>query len=176
MKTPIRKTERILNLLAYLMKSRRVVPFEEIRANIDGYNDDGTNGKTVARRFERDKEAFEALGVKLVYTCDAKGVWGYAINTADTHVSSGSLSSGEISLLAALSSAGGNAPDPLRADLASACQKLLARHPLPEDYNGRAKAPQAHMSLTLDPLMAANLQFLATVSYTHLTLPTKRIV
>lgn len=56
------KTERLLNLIALLLDTRRPVTPEEIRAKIPGY---GASDVAFRRMFERDKEEIRDLGMPL---------------------------------------------------------------------------------------------------------------
>lgn len=72
------KTERLLNLIALLLETRRPLPPEEIRAKIPGYE----GGDVAFRRmFERDKEELRELGLPLeLVSADAgEGSEGYRI-------------------------------------------------------------------------------------------------
>lgn len=62
----IGKTERILNLVSYLLKERRPVPWREIAGKVVGY-DDGSDPKSLERRFERDKAALKEMGIPVAY-------------------------------------------------------------------------------------------------------------
>jgi proteasome accessory factor B len=55
--------ERVLNLLAYLLTSRRPVTAEEIRSTVAGY--DQESDEAFRRMFERDKELLRRLGIPL---------------------------------------------------------------------------------------------------------------
>ncbi len=62
------KTERWLNLLAFLLDRRYPVPREEILSQVDDYKADWLRGddktrESVRRKFERDKKELKALGV-----------------------------------------------------------------------------------------------------------------
>src|SRR5256885_15318031 len=62
------KTERWLNLLAFLLDRRYAVPREEILSQVDDYKADWLAGddkirESVRRKFERDKKELKALGV-----------------------------------------------------------------------------------------------------------------
>jgi predicted DNA-binding transcriptional regulator YafY len=64
------KTERWLNLLAFLLEHRRPVPREEILSQVSDYKEDWVDGsaktrETVRRKFERDKKELKQLGVVL---------------------------------------------------------------------------------------------------------------
>jgi len=62
----IGKTERILNLVSCLLKERRPVPWREIAGRVVGY-DDGSDIRSLERRFERDKAALKEMGVRIIY-------------------------------------------------------------------------------------------------------------
>ncbi len=68
----IPKTERLLNLVAFLLRSRRSETFEEIRLQVNGYTD-AVPLKVLERRFERDKQELRRLGVPIEYQPDAGG-------------------------------------------------------------------------------------------------------
>ncbi|MDP3940208.1 MAG: WYL domain-containing protein [Deltaproteobacteria bacterium] len=62
------KTERWLNLLAFLLDHRRPVPREEILSQVEDYKTDWIEGsersrESVRRKFERDKAELKELGV-----------------------------------------------------------------------------------------------------------------
>src|SRR5918992_1189633 len=59
----VRRIERLINLIAALLESRRPLTAEEIRAEIAGY--DQETHEAFRRAFERDKEALRAMGVPL---------------------------------------------------------------------------------------------------------------
>jgi predicted DNA-binding transcriptional regulator YafY len=62
----IGKTERILNLVSFLLKERRPAPWREIAGRVVGY-DDGSDPKSLERRFERDKAALKEMGIQVEY-------------------------------------------------------------------------------------------------------------
>ena len=72
------KTERLLNLIALLLETRRPVSPDEIRAKIPGY---GEGDVAFRRMFERDKEEIRELGLPLeLLSADAwEGDEGYRI-------------------------------------------------------------------------------------------------
>src|SRR5881396_777404 len=64
----VTKTERWLNLLAFLLDRHYPVPREEILSQVDDYKADWLKGddktrESVRRKFERDKKELKALGV-----------------------------------------------------------------------------------------------------------------
>lgn len=62
----ITKTERLLNLVSYLLKERFPVPWRNIAGRVVGY-DDGSDPKSLERRFERDKAALKDMGIPIRY-------------------------------------------------------------------------------------------------------------
>lgn len=163
MRTNIHRNERILNLLAYLMKLDLVVPFDEIRFNVDGYNDSQTNADTVARRFERDKAVLRDLGIELEYRHDPLlGVWGYILPKRSSHMGGVDLSQDEVQLLIALATFASKNEGPLAENLAGACQKLLAQSTVGELGGGFSNI---HFFVMPDEAsdggVSANLQLLA---------------
>ncbi len=59
----MRRIERLINLIAALLESRRPMTAEEIREQIAGY--DQANYDAFRRAFERDKEALRTMGIPL---------------------------------------------------------------------------------------------------------------
>lgn len=70
--------ERSLNLLAFLLTSRRPVTAAEIRETVAGY---GTKSEAAFRRmFERDKDLLRSLGVPLeTRQIPGEAEWGYVV-------------------------------------------------------------------------------------------------
>lgn len=71
--------ERLINLLAYLVDSRRPVTAEQIRNTVAGY--DNLSDQAFHRKFERDKASLRELGIELEKEAtDAWEVeWGYVV-------------------------------------------------------------------------------------------------
>src|ERR1051325_10881184 len=66
----VSKTERWLNLLAFLLGRHYPAPREEILSQVSDYKEDWVGGDTraresVRRKFERDKAELKRLGVAL---------------------------------------------------------------------------------------------------------------
>lgn len=59
----MRKVERLVNLIALLLNTRRPLTVEEIRATIPGYQQDDYS--SFKRMFERDKEELRAVGIPI---------------------------------------------------------------------------------------------------------------
>jgi predicted DNA-binding transcriptional regulator YafY len=122
----VSKTERILNLVAYLLKERRPVPWREIAGRVVGY-DDGSDPRALERRFERDKAALKEMGVRIIYCPPGTHAEseGYLIPREACFLDKLELMPHESALLNLLSELalrkGGTA---FSADLMSALQKL----------------------------------------------------
>lgn len=59
----MRKVERLINLIALLLNTRRPLPVEEIRNTIPGYQQEDYS--SFKRMFERDKEELRSLGIPI---------------------------------------------------------------------------------------------------------------
>src|SRR5688572_25565964 len=59
----MRRIERLINLIAALLETRRPLTAEEIRERIAGY--DQSSHEAFRRAFERDKEALRSMGIPL---------------------------------------------------------------------------------------------------------------
>src|SRR5688500_18264737 len=59
----MRRIERLINLIAALLETRRPLTAEEIRDRIAGY--DQSSHEAFRRAFERDKEALRSMGIPL---------------------------------------------------------------------------------------------------------------
>ena len=63
---PVSKTERLLNLLAFLLNTPQPVTLAEITEKVEGYR--GARAKASATRcFERDKAELSAMGISIEY-------------------------------------------------------------------------------------------------------------
>lgn len=60
---PIRRIERLINLIAALLETSRPLTAEDIRRTVAGY--DQANQEAFRRAFERDKEALRSMGIPL---------------------------------------------------------------------------------------------------------------
>ncbi len=75
----LERTERLLNLVFCLMAAQRPVPRSTIRANVAGYDPDGST-EAFERMFERDKEELRGMGIPIETVLDINGdVAGYRI-------------------------------------------------------------------------------------------------
>lgn len=94
----MRKTERVFNLIALLLETRRALPAAEIRERIPGY--DGQSDEAFHRMFDRDKAEVRELGFALDQEED---VWGvetrYRIRKEEALLSDPGLSADEVAAL-----------------------------------------------------------------------------
>src|SRR5439155_320752 len=60
---PVQKVERLVNLIALLLNTRRPLTVEEIRNTIPGYQQEDYS--SFKRMFERDKEELRSLGIPI---------------------------------------------------------------------------------------------------------------
>ncbi|MGD1000727.1 MAG: WYL domain-containing protein [Candidatus Brocadiia bacterium] len=129
----ISKSERLLNLVSFLLKSRRPVSFAKIRESVVGYRDERGNRASLERRFERDKAALRELGVPLKFEAeDETGEAGYVLPREAYFLPHVQLSPSEAAILALagrflLTGAAGPVSDALR----SALRKLQFDSPIP---------------------------------------------
>jgi predicted DNA-binding transcriptional regulator YafY len=76
----ISKSERLLNMVSFLLKARRPVPLAEIKESVVGYDTEAMAAASVERRFERDKAALRELGIPVEFVGeDESGGPGYLI-------------------------------------------------------------------------------------------------
>ena len=129
----ISKSERLLNLVSFLLKSRQPVSFAKIRESVVGYRDERENRASLERRFERDKAALRELGVPLKFEAeDEAGEAGYVLPREAYFLPHVQLSPSETAILALagrflLTGAAGPVSDALR----SALRKLQFDSPIP---------------------------------------------
>ena len=73
------KSERIMNLIAVLLRADGPLPVTEILGKVTGY-DDGASRESLMRRFERDKKVLRDMGIPVEHTgAGSFGVEGYRI-------------------------------------------------------------------------------------------------
>jgi len=129
----ISKSERLLNLVSFLLKSRQPVSFAKIRESVVGYRDERENRASLERRFERDKAALRELGVPLKFEAESEsGEPGYVLPREAYFLPHMPLAPSEAAILALagrflLTGAAGPVSDALR----SALRKLQFDSPIP---------------------------------------------
>jgi proteasome accessory factor B len=118
------KSERILNLIAVLLRADEPVPVTEILGKVTGY-DDKANRESLMRRFERDKKVLRDMGIPVEHAGPgAFGVEGYRISRDSYFLDEVKLNpeaGGVLRALYALAHQGGG---DLSQDLRSALIKL----------------------------------------------------
>jgi proteasome accessory factor B len=62
----VSKTERLLNLISFMLRSRRPVPFAKIAGHVVGY-DDEARLDSIEKRFDRDKAELRNMGIPVEY-------------------------------------------------------------------------------------------------------------
>jgi proteasome accessory factor B len=131
----ISRQERLLNLVALLLRSRRPVPWDLIRERVHGYDDPDESDATVARRFERDKAALRELGIPVrFHPADPPNPEGYSIPREAVFLPQLRLSPQEVTLLAVgVRFARADVAGPIADSLTSALQKLQFDSPIPGD-------------------------------------------
>ena len=127
----IAKTERLLNLVAFLLSSRTAVPFSKIKGRVAGFDDEATP-EALEKRFDRDKAELRSLGVPIVYEpLDEEGDGGYRIPREQYFLPEIRLSVQEAAALAVVQRYAQASPgDPLARPLRSALRKVLVDSPL----------------------------------------------
>lgn len=131
------KTERILNLIAFLLRSKKPVPVEQILSKVRGY-DDQAQRDSLMRRFERDKKVLRDMGIPLQYNSFAQGIEGYFISQNDYYMGQVSLPSESLVLLNALADAAKRqASGQIQEELRSALLKLGFDSKLQSNENER---------------------------------------
>jgi proteasome accessory factor B len=119
------KSERILNLISFLLAQREPVPVSSIIGRVSGY-DDGATRDSLLRRFERDKQVLKAMGVVVKYEPPTSfSSEGYRIPKETYYLGEVELPEHGAQLLAAIFDAAQRGPvGTLSDDLRSALLKL----------------------------------------------------
>lgn len=167
------KSERILNLIAVLLRADRPVPVTEILGKVTGYNDYASR-ESLMRRFERDKKVLRDIGIPIEHSTQGTfGQEGYSISRRDYFLDELRLppESGQIlRLLYAWAHADGGS---LSADLRSALvklgflvpsngqQPLKATESLAPQPKSQAKAEVSQAGSVSGALLGKNLEVLS---------------
>jgi proteasome accessory factor B len=151
------KTERLVNLIALLLETRRPLTQEEIRARIPGYADSDV---AFRRMFERDKEELRDLGIPLERV--ATDAWdaqdGYLISPERATLPDLDLSADERAALWLASQAWQGQAVPGDPDRALMKLSLASRSSGAADPTGDARSLQARVDASsplLGPLFDA---------------------
>jgi proteasome accessory factor B len=106
----IEKTERLFNLIALLLDTRRPLTAREIREKVPGFS--GQSDDAFHRKFERDKDEIRELGYVLEQVdIDGWGELGYRIRTDDGLLDDPGLTPDEMAALSLAARAWSGAPD-----------------------------------------------------------------
>lgn len=147
------KSERILNLIAVLLRADEPLPVTEILGKVTGY-DDAASRESLMRRFERDKKVLRDMGIPVEHSSPGVfGTEGYKISRDAYFLDEVSLppASGQILRgLFAWAHAGGGE---LSADLRSALVKL--GYFVEGGENGQAPGP-ARATEALEPMQVVD--------------------
>ncbi|GIW72192.1 MAG: hypothetical protein KatS3mg102_1734 [Planctomycetota bacterium] len=137
----ISKTERLLNLVSYLLKERQPVPWRDIAGRVVGY-DDGSDPKSLERRFERDKAALKEMGIPIRYCPPgAFETEGYMIPREAVFLDEVDLLPHEVALLNLISEHAIRNRSEFLPDLISALRKLSFDVDLEAAGGGRPAVP-----------------------------------
>ncbi len=122
------RTQRLVDLIAYLLAAREPVPFEDIRAAFPDDYDEESQG-AAERKFERDKVDLLELGVPLRYVAsDEFSEGGYVVDRERFFLPAIAFEPEEIAVLFLAGSAAlSQAEFPYRRDLNLALQKIALR-------------------------------------------------
>ena len=175
----ISKTERLLNLISYLLKAREPVSWKEIAGQVIGY-DDPASPKSLERRFERDKLALKQMGIPITYYHPCQfGHGGYLIPRDRYYLQRLDLLPHEALLLRLLGSIILKEKGvSFREDLQSALQKLRFDSPSPpESQPADGEAILFTLPFEEDERLSENLELLSDallqnrrVSFTYYTI------
>ncbi len=165
------KTERLFNLVAWLLDSPRPVSLEKVRERVAGY-EDSAGDAAFKRMFERDKEELRAMGIPLEYvdsglSDDEKG---YRIDRSKLFLPRIDFTADEsVALALAASLVGRQADFPYGQAMASAFRKLRFEME-PEELPGEAFDLPVTLALSPDkPDAAARLDALLDALATRRT-------
>lgn len=119
------KSERIMNLISFLLRQDEHVPISAIIGSVKGY-DDGASRDSLLRRFERDKQVLRDMHIPVEYQAPSMfGVEGYRISKKSYYLGEVALPKNGAALLSALFDAAGRGPGgELSDDLRSSLIKL----------------------------------------------------
>ena len=156
----VAKSERILNLIAVLLRADEPVPLTEIMGKVTGYDDKATRD-SLMRRFERDKKVLRDMGIPVEHATGAFGVEGYTIPRGAYFLDEVRLPAASGQLLRALfawaHAGGGELSTDLRAALVKLGYLVDEDDTLPPERAREAIDPK----LERGPVVARNLEMLS---------------
>lgn len=155
----IPKVERLLNLVALLLKRSVPVSWErDIKGRVGGY-DDGSSDASLWRRFSRDKVELRSLGIEIEHVSDGPDEEGYRIDKHRYFMPPISFSHDETMLLALLAGMARDGDAALVRPLGDALAKLRYAGPLSTDMVRTASERYLFRPIARKtPTLATNLQ------------------
>lgn len=154
------KLQRLLNLVALLLKSRGPVSWDrDIKGRVEGY-DDKVSDASLWRRFSRDKVELRALGIEVEHVLDdGQGNEGYRLDRSRYFLPALDFTQDEVLLLSLLCGMARDGEAALSQALSEALRKLRYAGPLPaslvqESAERYLFRPVAHRT----PDLASNLE------------------
>jgi predicted DNA-binding transcriptional regulator YafY len=162
-KERVAKSERILNLIAVLLRADEPVPLTEILGKVTGY-DDKASRDSLMRRFERDKKVLRDMGIPVEHAVGAFGVEGYTIPRDAYFLDEVRLPPASAQILRALFAWAHTGGGELSADLRTALVKLGYLVATPDDDGAPppARAREAlDPKLSEGPIVGKNLELLS---------------
>ena len=145
----IPRIERLLNLVACLLRARAPMPWAVIKERVAGYDDDDAD-KTLERRFERDKRELRDMGIPVDYTpADEFSNEGYLVRQVDCFLPALDLAPEDAAVLSLIGRvAEPGLPPELAEPLRSAIRKLSFSASDAPDVLG---APEEQVLFTAEP-------------------------
>jgi predicted DNA-binding transcriptional regulator YafY len=159
----VAKSERILNLIAVLLRSEEPVPLTEILGKVTGY-DDKASRDSLMRRFERDKKVLRDMGIPVEHATGPFGAEGYTIPKNAYFLDEVRLPPASAQILRALFAWAHTGGGELSTDLRTALVKL--GYLVADDSGDEQRPARARESLAVDsklekgPVVARNLELL----------------
>jgi len=161
----IKKAERLLNLIAFLLSANQPQPLEIIRTRVEGYA--GGTDATFKRRFERDKDELRRHGIPIEHHDD-----GYSVDPNKYYLPEVRLSQEEVATLGVSLRLLESIPDmPLNSELPTAAMKMLFDSRLQNRSDTAKAVPSALVGREHNPVADAAVIDEAIAARKTLTLP-----
>lgn len=154
------RTERLLDLIAFLLNASRPVTFAEIQESFPGGYEG--NYEAAIRKFERDKDTLLDLGIPVRYVApedeDGAEAGGYVIDRDTFYLPEIDLTPAEMAVVFLAGSAVlGQGEFPYRRDLERALHKVILRTEIPGQPPTERGVLLHHPALAGGPLLADRL-------------------
>ncbi len=161
----IKKAERLLNLIAFLLSATQPQPLEVIRTRVEGYT--GGTDTTFKRRFERDKDELRRHGIPIEHGDD-----GYSVDPDEYYLPEVRLSQEEVATLGVSLRLLESIPDmPLNSELPTAAMKMLFDSRLQNRSDSAKAVPSALVGREHSPVADAAVIDGAIAARKTLTMP-----